>query len=104
MPSFPGWGLPVQSLERLTCGGSALPILRQLGAQGGGSSLIKSAREGDFSMLKVWVGLEARKFLKASVDDVSAVEFFRLVYHACVADHLLQVELCVKYDQLSPNI
>lgn len=52
--------------------GSALPILRQLGAQGGGSSLIKSAREGDFSMLKVWVGLEARKFLKASVDDVSA--------------------------------
>ena len=55
--------------------GSALPILRQLGAQGGGSSLIKSAREGDFSMLKVWVGLEARKFLKASVDDVSAVEF-----------------------------
>ncbi|SLM40562.1 ubiquinone biosynthesis [Lasallia pustulata] len=62
---------------------SALPILRQLGAQGGGSSLIKSAREGDFSMLKVWVGLEARKFLKASVDDVG---------------------LCVKYDQLSPNI
>ena len=50
---------------------SALPILRQLGAQGGGRGLIQSAREGDFSMLKVWVGLEARKFLKASVDDVS---------------------------------
>ncbi|MCJ1306236.1 hypothetical protein MMC08_009055 [Hypocenomyce scalaris] len=62
---------------------SALPILRQLGAQGGGSSLIKSAREGDYSMLKVWVGLEARKFLKASIEDV---------------------EQCVKYDQLSPNI
>ena len=50
---------------------SALPILRQLGAQGGGRSLLESVREGDFSMLKVWVGLEARGFLKASVQDVS---------------------------------
>jgi len=46
---------------------SALPILRQLGAQSGGGML----RQGDFSMLKVWAGLEARKFLQASVDDVS---------------------------------
>ena len=50
---------------------SALPILRELGAQGGGSSLLKSIREGDTSMLKVWVGLEARKLLQASIDDVS---------------------------------
>ncbi|KAL9126686.1 MAG: hypothetical protein Q9217_004297 [Psora testacea] len=62
---------------------SALPILRQLGARGGGTTLLKSVREGDTSMLKVWVGLEARKFLQASAD---------------------QVETCVKYDQLSPNI
>lgn len=62
---------------------SALPILRQLGAQGGGTSLLKSVREGDTSMLKVWVGLEIRKYLQASAD---------------------QVESCVKYDQLSPNI
>jgi aarF domain-containing kinase len=47
---------------------SALPILRQLGAQSGGGML----REGDFSMLKVWAGLEARKFLQASIEDVSA--------------------------------
>ena len=40
-------------------------------------------RSGDFSMVKVWAGLEARKFLQASVESV---------------------ELCVKYDQLSPNI
>lgn len=33
-------------------------------------------------MLKVWVGLEARGFLRASAEDV---------------------ERCVKYDQLSPN-
>ncbi|KAI4180078.1 MAG: hypothetical protein L6R41_007474 [Letrouitia leprolyta] len=62
---------------------SALPILRQLGAQGGGSSLIKNLREGDTSMLKVWVGLEARKFLQASAE---------------------QVESCVRYDLLSPNV
>ncbi|KAF2133234.1 ABC1-domain-containing protein [Dothidotthia symphoricarpi CBS 119687] len=57
----------------------ALPILRQLGAQSG-SSMISG---GDFSMLKVWVGLEARSFLQASIDTV---------------------ERCVKYDQLAPNI
>ncbi|KAF2016280.1 ABC1 family protein-like protein [Aaosphaeria arxii CBS 175.79] len=57
----------------------ALPILRQLGTQSGGSMI----RGGDFSMLKVWAGLEARSFLQASVETV---------------------ERCVKYDQLSPNI
>ncbi|KAK4570321.1 hypothetical protein LTR86_002401 [Recurvomyces mirabilis] len=57
----------------------ALPILRQLGAQAGGSLI----RSGDLSMAKVWVGLEARKFLRASIESV---------------------EMCVKYDQLSPNI
>ncbi|MCJ1472592.1 hypothetical protein MMC13_001241 [Lambiella insularis] len=62
---------------------SALPILRQLGAQGGGRSLLQSVREGDFSMLKVWVGLEARGILRASIEDT---------------------ERCVKYDLLSPNV
>lgn len=58
---------------------SALPILRQLGAQQSGSLL----RSGDLSMVKVWAGLEARKFLQASVESV---------------------EVCVKSDLLSPNI
>ncbi|KAL8910307.1 MAG: hypothetical protein Q9171_004392 [Xanthocarpia ochracea] len=62
---------------------SALPILRQLGAQGGGKSLISDLRKGETGLLKVWVGLEARKFLQASAE---------------------QVESCVKYDQLSPNV
>jgi aarF domain-containing kinase len=51
---------------------SALPILRQLGAQNGGGML----RQGDFSMLKVWVGLEARKFLQASIEDVCSIFLF----------------------------
>jgi aarF domain-containing kinase len=51
---------------------SSLPILRQLGAQSGGGML----REGDFSMLKVWAGLEARKFLQASIEDVSTLNPF----------------------------
>ena len=59
---------------------SALPILRQLGASSGARSMLRS---GDLSMAKVWVGLEARKFLQASVESV---------------------EMCVKYDQLSPNL
>lgn len=50
---------------------SALPILRELGAQSGGGML----RQGDFSMLKVWAGLEARKFLQASIEDVCSLFF-----------------------------
>ncbi|ODA82185.1 hypothetical protein RJ55_00691 [Drechmeria coniospora] len=58
---------------------SSLPILRQLSAQSGA----EMAKHGDFSMIAVWVGLEARKFLQASIEDV---------------------ERCVKYDLLSPNV
>lgn len=46
---------------------SSLPILRQLGTQGG-KDMVK---EGDFHMLKVWVGLETRRFMQASAEDVS---------------------------------
>ncbi|KAF4495555.1 Atypical ABC1 ABC1-C kinase [Fusarium agapanthi] len=58
---------------------SSLPILRQLSAQSGPGM----AKHGDFSMLVVWLGLEARRFMQASIEDV---------------------ERCVKYDQLSPNV
>ena len=74
---------------------SALPILRQLGAQSGSSMI----RGGDFSMLKVWVGLEARSFLQASIDTVSA-----LTAYSQDDANTIKVERCVKYDQLSPNI
>ncbi|KAJ5681552.1 ABC1 family protein [Penicillium maclennaniae] len=59
---------------------SSLPILRQLGS---GSTFLQTVRSGDTSMLRVWVGLEARGLLQASIESV---------------------EHCVKYDQLSPNI
>ncbi|KAK3316638.1 hypothetical protein B0H66DRAFT_299997 [Apodospora peruviana] len=58
---------------------SSLPILRQLGAQGGREMV----QAGDFSMLMVWVGLETRRFMQASIEDV---------------------ERCVKYDLLSPML
>lgn len=48
---------------------SSLPILRQLGTQTGATM----AKSGDFSMILVWVGLEARKFLQASIEDVSVL-------------------------------
>ncbi|KKF94249.1 ABC1 family protein [Ceratocystis platani] len=44
---------------------SALPILRQVSAQSGA----EMAKQGDFSVLLMWVGLETRRFLQASVDD-----------------------------------
>ncbi|KAJ5090439.1 hypothetical protein N7532_009123 [Penicillium argentinense] len=59
---------------------SALPILRQLGS---GSTFLQTVRSGDTSILRVWVGLEARGLLQASIESV---------------------EQCVKYDLLSPNI
>ncbi|EPS30828.1 hypothetical protein PDE_05780 [Penicillium oxalicum 114-2] len=59
---------------------SSLPILRQLGT---GSTFLQTVRSGDTSMLRVWVGLEARGLLQASIESV---------------------ERCVKYDLLSPNI
>lgn len=74
---------------------SALPILRELGAQSGSGML----RSGDLSMLKVWAGLEARKFLRASVEDVR-----RLSPDILFATNDIQVERCVKYDLLSPNV
>ena len=59
---------------------SALPILRQLGAQGGGAELVKNVREGDWSMLKVWAGLEARRYLQASAEDVSCLFLLLLLF------------------------
>ncbi|KAI1303980.1 putative ubiquinone biosynthesis protein [Xylaria venustula] len=54
----------------------SLPILRQLGAQSGWTA-------GDIPMVFIWAGLEARRFMQASIEDV---------------------ERCVKYDLLSPNV
>ena len=48
---------------------SSLPILRQLSAQSGKDM----AKHGDFSMMVVWMGLEMRRFLQASIEDVSAL-------------------------------
>ncbi|EAU37713.1 conserved hypothetical protein [Aspergillus terreus NIH2624] len=59
---------------------SALPILRALGSS---HTFLENIRSGDTSMLRVWVGLEARGLLRASIESV---------------------EQCVKYDLLSPNI
>lgn len=48
---------------------SSLPILRQLSAQSGA----EMAKHGDFSMVIVWMGLEARRFMQASIEDVSSM-------------------------------
>ena len=73
---------------------SALPILRQLGSQGGGKTLVKSVQAGDYGLLKVWVGLEARKFLKASADQVCSffLFFFSLSWMSSVSDVVVWVK------------
>ncbi|KAK7754480.1 hypothetical protein SLS62_003500 [Diatrype stigma] len=58
---------------------SSLPILRELGASSGAAMM----KGGDYSMFVVWAGLEARRFMQASIEDV---------------------ENCVKYDLLAPNV
>lgn len=77
---------------------SSLPILRQLSAQQGKDL----AKGGDFSMLMLWVGLETRRFLQISFEDVSCPT---LMSCSCLLTlWRYQVERCVKYDQLSPNV
>ncbi|OOQ85793.1 putative ubiquinone biosynthesis protein [Penicillium brasilianum] len=49
---------------------SALPILRQLGT---GQTFLQTVRSGDTSMLRVWVGLEARGLLQASIESVERI-------------------------------
>ncbi|PWY64740.1 ubiquinone biosynthesis protein [Aspergillus heteromorphus CBS 117.55] len=46
---------------------SSLPILRKLGSN---TTSLKSVRSGDLSMLRVWVGLEARGLLQSSIESV----------------------------------
>lgn len=61
---------------------SALPILRSIGSSDP-SAILQSFKEGDFSLIRIWVGLEARRFFQASAESVEA---------------------CVKYDLLSPTL
>jgi aarF domain-containing kinase len=64
----------------------AIPIMREVAVQRGGEVLKGGVHleEGvDLSLLKVWGGLEARRFLQASSE---------------------AVERCVKSDMLSPNV
>ena len=96
---------------------SSLPILREIGAQSG-AAMVKG---GDFSMVFVWAGLEARRFMQASIEDVrclslpsSHYSLFFPFFPFSVTNYLLelytdsfistQVENCVKYDLLAPNV
>ncbi len=53
-------------------------------------------------MIKVWAGLEARRFFTVSVEEVSLLIFLISIYHNSLTHS--QVDRCVKYDQLSPNL
>lgn len=61
---------------------AALPILRKLG-RSDPKAILEGFKHGDLSLVKIWVGLEARRFFQASSESV---------------------ESCVRYDLLSPNL
>jgi len=61
------------------------------------------AKQGDFSMIALWVGLEARRFLQASIEDVSNLSANNR-HLMPDTNRMTQVERCVKYDLLSPNV
>lgn len=76
---------------------SALPVLRQLGLSKEGRELFKD--EDQASMIKVWLALELRQVINASVQDVSDTSFYRMWnFTNCFKIHQL-----VKADMLSPN-
>jgi len=49
-------------------------------------------RKGDFSMVKVWVGLEARKFITASVEEVSLEDI--ACHYPSVLTAIIGREMC----------
>ena len=55
--------------------GSALPILRELGSQGGDGAF----GSPDASMVKIWLGLELREFFQASMHEVSSRNLSMLI-------------------------
>lgn len=62
---------------------SSLPVLRQLGAmERRGTLAVLGSNQDMLSMIKVWLALETRQFISASIQDIHN---------------------CVKYDFLSPN-
>mgnify|MGYP000304149389 CR=1 FL=1 len=47
---------------------SSLPVLRRLGVLKEGREILKN--ENSLSMMKVWLALEVRQFINASIQDV----------------------------------
>lgn len=59
---------PSQPTDRRNTNLSSLPVLRKLGILREGRELFKD--EDTLNMIKVWVALEVRQFISASVKDV----------------------------------
>lgn len=56
---------------------SSIPILRQLGLKDG-KLILKNSNS--LSMVKVWLTLEVRQFINASIQDVSILYYIILYY------------------------
>lgn len=65
---------------------SSLPVLRQLGVSKEGRELLSN--ENSLSMIKVWLALEVRQFIHASVQDVSNILSACILFFAFVLNFL----------------
>ena len=77
---------------------SSLPILRQLSAQQGKDM----AKSGDFGLIFMWMGLEMRRFMRASIEDVSC-PFFTLFLFLILACAFAKY-LCNIINLSTPNV
>lgn len=81
---------------------SSLPVLRKLGALREGREILSN--EDLLNMIKVWVALEARQLINASVQDVRKSIFLSSSPGAAEQFTNTQIHALVKADMLSPNV
>lgn len=79
---------------------SSLPVLRKLSILREGMEFLQS--ENSLSMLKVWLALEVREFIHASVQDVSIIYKLSLFFWNFLLTST-KIHHLVKVDGLSPN-
>lgn len=81
---------------------SSLPVLRKLGVLKEGREILKN--EDSLNMMKVWLALEVRQFIHASIQDVRIFETIIIYVLLELLLTFIKIHALVKADMLSPNI
>lgn len=81
---------------------SSLPVLRKLGVLKEGREILKN--EDSLNMMKVWLALEVRQFIHASIQDVCILAITIIFDLLKLLLTIIKIHALVKADMLSPNI